>query len=103
MLNVVDNAIRYSPPDGAVRIALDRSADVYSIAVGDQGPGIAAEVQAHIFERFYRVDSARTRDGGAGLGLALARWIAQAHGGDISLATSSRLGSTFVITLPAET
>ena len=102
VLNVVDNAIRYSPPGGSVRVALDRSGDVYSISVSDQGPGIAAEVQAHIFERFYRVDTARTRDGGAGLGLALARWIAQAHGGDISLAASSRLGSTFVITLPAE-
>ena len=57
-------------------------------------------MQAKIFERFYRVDAARMHDGGAGLGLALARWIAQAHDGDIALAASSRLGSTFVITLP---
>ena len=98
--NVLDNAIRYSPEGGAVRVALDRSSDVYSISVTDQGPGIPVEAQARIFERFYRVDAARKRDGGAGLGLALARWIAHAHDGDIALATSSRLGSTFVITLP---
>ena len=104
IVNVLDNAVRYSPPDGAVRVALDRAGDDYAVSVSDQGPGIAVEVQPRIFERFYRVDAARTHggggDGGAGLGLALARWIAQAHGGDIVLATSSRLGSTFVITLP---
>jgi two-component system OmpR family sensor kinase len=100
IINVLDNAIRYSPPGAAVRIALDRSGDVYAISVSDQGPGIPAEAQGRIFERFYRVDAARKRDGGAGLGLALARWIAHAHHGDIALAASSRVGSTFVITLP---
>jgi signal transduction histidine kinase len=99
--NVLDNAIRYSPPGAAVRIALDRSGNGYAISVSDQGPGIPAEAQGRIFERFYRVDAARKRDGGAGLGLALARWIAHAHHGEIVLATSSRLGSTFVITLPS--
>jgi heavy metal sensor kinase len=103
--NVLDNAIRYSPGGGTVAVALDRADDVYAVSVSDQGPGIAPEAQSRIFERFYRVDAARThdgvRDGGAGLGLALARWIAQTHGGDIRLATSSRLGSTFVITLPS--
>jgi heavy metal sensor kinase len=103
ILNVLDNAVRYSPPGGSVRVALDRAAGSYSVSVADQGPGIAPEVQARIFERFYRVDAARTRDGGAGLGLALARWIAQAHDGGIVLAASSRLGSTFVITLPDPT
>ena len=100
ILNVVDNAIRYSPPGGSVRVALDRAGETYAVSVSDQGTGIAPEVQSKIFERFYRVDAARMHDGGAGLGLALARWIAQAHDGDIALATSSRLGSTFVITLP---
>ena len=104
MINVIDNAVRFSPAGGAVRVALDRAGGDYAISVTDQGPGITADVQSRIFERFYRVDKARSRDGvsdgGAGLGLALARWIAQAHGGDIRLATSSRLGSTFVITLP---
>ncbi len=103
IINVLDNAIRYSPSGGTVRVALDRD-DVYALSVNDQGPGIAPEAQSKIFERFYRVDTARTHDGvsdgGAGLGLALARWIAHVHGGDIRLATTSRLGSTFVITLP---
>jgi heavy metal sensor kinase len=105
IINVLDNAVRYSPAGGTVAVALDRAGGVYAISVTDQGPGIAAEVRSRIFERFYRVDAARTHDGvsdgGAGLGLALARWIAHAHGGDIRLATSSRLGSTFVITLPS--
>ena len=105
LINVLDNAIRYSPTGGAVRVALDRSASSYAVSISDQGPGIADEVQPRIFERFYRVDAARTHDGisdgGAGLGLALARWIAREHGGDVTLAASSRLGSTFVITLPA--
>ena len=103
--NVLDNAIRYTPSGGAVRVALDRDGDRYALSIADQGPGIPADVQTRIFERFYRVDAARThegvRDGGAGLGLALARWIAEVHGGDIRLAASSRLGSTFVISLPA--
>ena len=104
IINVLDNAIRYSPAKGTVRVALDRAGDVYAVSISDQGPGIAAEAQSRIFERFYRVDSARTHDGasdgGAGLGLALARWIANVHGGDIRLVASSRLGSTFVATLP---
>ena len=104
IINVLDNAIRYSPANGTVRVALDRAGEMYAVSVSDQGPGIAAEAQSKIFERFYRVDTARTHggvsDGGAGLGLALARWIAHVHGGDVRLAASSRLGSTFVITLP---
>lgn len=104
LINIIDNAVRHSPEGGVVRVALDRGAGRYAIAVVDQGPGIAEDVQPRIFERFYRVDAARTRggggDGGAGLGLALARWIARAHGGDVTLAASSRMGSTFVVHLP---
>ena len=103
ILNIADNAVRYAPSGSVVRVALDRAGADYAISVSDDGPGIPAEIQPRIFERFYRVDEARThgRDGGAGLGLALARWIARAHGGDVTLAASSRAGSTFVITLPA--
>jgi signal transduction histidine kinase len=102
IVNIVDNAVRHAPSNGVVRVALDRAGDGYAISVSDDGPGIPAEVQPRIFERFYRVDSARSHaDGGAGLGLALARWIARVHGGDVTLASSSSLGSTFVITLPS--
>ena len=100
ILNVVDNAIRYAPSGGSVRVALDRAGEHYAISVADDGPGIPVDIQSRIFERFYRADSARTR-GGAGLGLSLARWIARTHGGDVALAASSRMGSTFVITRPA--
>ena len=104
LINVLDNAVRFSHTGGSVRVALDRSGGEYAVSVSDEGPGIAPEVQSRIFERFYRVDAARTRegvsDGGAGLGLALARWIANVHGGEIRLAASSRVGSTFVIALP---
>ena len=104
ILNILDNAVRYAPSNSVVRVALDRSGAHYAISVSDDGPGIAPEIQPRIFERFYRVDPARGHgaDGGAGLGLALARWIARAHGGDVTLATSSSVGSTFVITLPAQ-
>jgi two-component system OmpR family sensor kinase len=103
IVNILDNAVRYAPSGSEVRVALDLAGGSYAIAVSDNGPGIPADIQPRIFERFYRVDAARTRgqDGGAGLGLALARWIAQVHGGDVALAASSRLGSTFIITLPA--
>ena len=103
ILNIVDNAVRYAPSGSVVRVGLDRAGETYAISVSDDGPGIPADIQPRIFERFYRVDAARThgKDGGAGLGLALARWIARVHGGDVALAASSRAGSTFVITLPA--
>ncbi len=103
IVNLVDNAVRYAPSGTAVRVALDRAGDRYVLSVADDGPGIPEEIQPRIFERFYRVDAARThgRDGGAGLGLALAKWIATVHGGDVTLAASSRLGSTFVVSLPA--
>jgi signal transduction histidine kinase len=96
--NLVDNAVRYAPRGGTVRIELTLTADKYEIAVTDDGPGIPAEIQPRLFERFYRGDAARGRpeaDGGAGLGLALARWIANVHGGDVELVRSSAAGTTF--------
>ena len=102
IVNIVDNAVRYAPSNTAVRVALDKTAEKYCVSVADEGPGIPEEIRPRIFERFYRVDPARgrERDGGAGLGLALAKWIASVHGGDVTLKASSRLGSTFVIELP---
>ena len=101
--NLIDNAIRYAPPQSVVRAELSRAGDRFFIAVTDRGPGIPAAAQPHIFERFYRGDTSRqrSRSDGAGLGLALARWIARVHGGDIRLTNSSAAGSTFTVELPA--
>jgi heavy metal sensor kinase len=104
MVNLLDNAIRYTPPGGNVRVDLGRAPGGYTLSISDCGPGIPADVQPHIFERFYRADTSRTRrgeaNGGAGLGLALARWIAEAHGGRLTLARSSEAGTTFTTFLP---
>jgi two-component system OmpR family sensor kinase len=97
--NLLDNAIRYAPAGSVVRAELTRTPNTYSISISDQGPGIPTEIQPHIFERFYRGDSARRRSqtDGAGLGLALARWIARVHGGDVRLSRSSPQGTTFTV------
>lgn len=102
--NLLDNAVRHAPEASRVRVVLGATAGGYAIAVGDSGPGIPPEIRPHIFERFYRGDAGRARtvraDGGAGLGLALARWVARTHGGDVRLADSSDSGTTFVAELP---
>ena len=105
VMNLLDNAIKHSPPGSAVDVRLTRDAGSYRIAVTDDGPGIPEEARAQVFERFFRVDRARAREaasesGGAGLGLAIGRWVAEAHGGTLTLAASSERGSTFEITLP---
>jgi two-component system OmpR family sensor kinase len=105
MVNLLDNAIRHTSPRSTVRIELTPVAGGYALSVSDHGPGIPAEAQPHVFERFYRADTARTSrgaDGGAGLGLALARWIAEVHGGHLTLAQSSAAGTTFTAFLPAQ-
>jgi len=101
--NLVDNAVRHTPDGSTVRVELDETQSGYAIAVKDHGPGIPADIREHIFERFFRADASRRRGAadGAGLGLALARWIARAHAGDVVLARSSQSGSTFVISLPS--
>ena len=104
IVNLLDNAIRHAPRGSTVRAELEQATDGYAISISDEGPGIPADIQPHIFERFYRGDAARARgqsDGGAGLGLALARWIANVHGGNVTLARSSHAGTTFTVSLPA--
>ena len=107
-LNLLDNAVKYNDPGGRVEIAAENSGnEFYLIAVSDTGRGISAENQARVFERFFRADNARSRSetvggSGAGLGLAIARWIADAHGGTLRLQNSSSQGTSFVISLPIE-
>jgi signal transduction histidine kinase len=98
--NLVDNAIRHTPPHGGVRLALETSGAACTLSVADTGPGIPAAQRATLFDRFTRGDSARGRQtGGAGLGLALCRVIAQLHGGTIALDDSSP-GAVFRVHLP---
>lgn len=100
--NLLDNAVRHTRPGSVVRVSLDHESERYVLSVTDAGGGIAPEIQPHIFDRFFRRDVARTSsDGGAGLGLALARWIARSHRGDVTLVRSSHEGTTFQATLPS--
>lgn len=97
LLILLDNAIKYTHHGGNVTIVMNPSA----IEITDSGIGIAAADLPHIFERFYRADKARSRDsGGAGLGLSLAKWIAEAHGASITVQSRPGEGSTFVLHLP---
>ncbi len=100
--NLLDNAIRASPPGRTVRLTLTRDDTHAQLAISDDGPGIPAEHRERIFERFARVDTSRGRDGGAGLGLAISREIMQAHGGTLTLTAGDVAGSTFTMALPAE-
>lgn len=102
--NLMDNAVKHAPAGSTVRVELVRRADAYLISVTDSGPGVPEEAQPLIFERFYRGDAARGRTeaepGGAGLGLAIARWIARQHGGDATLTQSTGHATTFQVELP---
>jgi signal transduction histidine kinase len=100
--NLLDNAVRHSPPDGRVWLVGYNGGPSTTIAVCDEGPGIPPEEAQRVFERFYRSDAARsTRDGGAGLGLAIARWIVDAHGGSIRAEQRDPHGCRMVLELPA--
>jgi len=102
VVNLVDNAVKYSEPGGHVRISVRRSNDELVLAVEDDGCGIDKKHLSRIFERFYVVDKGRSRKlGGTGLGLAIVKHIAQVHGGSVSVESSPRKGSTFTIRLPA--
>ncbi len=103
LINLIDNAIKYSPPGSVIRIDVLRDESGAAVmAVSDQGPGIPEADRARVFERFYRIDEARSREGGgAGLGLSIALWAVQAHGGRIDVQSHEGAGSTFRIVLPA--
>ncbi len=101
LLNLVSNGLKYTPAGGSVTISMTRDDCTVEIAVSDTGVGIPEEDLPHIFDRFYRVDKARSRaQGGTGLGLSIAKWIADAHGGSLSVTSRVGQGSTFTISLP---
>jgi two-component system, OmpR family, sensor kinase len=105
IMNLLDNAIKYTPASGRVTITCRRAGEEYALSIADTGSGIPADLQPRIFERFFRADKARSRaendGGGAGLGLSISRWIADAHHGRLELTRSDANGSTFTAYLPA--
>ena len=99
--NLISNALHYTPERGSVTVMLSQTDRLATIEVVDTGIGISAEHQSRIFERFYRVDKARSRDmGGTGLGLAIVKHLAQAFEGNVELSSSEGEGSTFSIHFP---
>jgi heavy metal sensor kinase len=103
ILNLLDNAIKYTTEGGRVDISCRASTEQVEMHVTDTGPGIPAELHSRIFERFFRADPARSRsgrEGGAGLGLSIALWIAEAHNGRLELLRSDATGSHFAVCLP---
>lgn len=101
IMNLLDNAIKYTPAGGSVSVRLISEPESVKFIVSDTGIGIPAEAAPYIFERFYRADKARSRaDGGSGLGLAIAKWVAEAHNGSIDLISNPDHGSKFIVLLP---
>jgi heavy metal sensor kinase len=99
--NLLENATHHTPPGTHIAICLRRSARVAQIVVTDTGPGIPAEHLPYIWDRFYRVDKARSRaSGGTGLGLAIVKYVAEAHGGRVSVVSEGGKGATFTVILP---
>jgi two-component system sensor histidine kinase SenX3 len=99
--NLIDNAVRYSPESTQVGIGLSVADGVVSVSVSDQGDGMSPEDQDRVFERFYRVDAARSRHtGGTGLGLSIVKHIVGNHGGEVTLWSAPKTGSTFTVRLP---
>ncbi|HKH82968.1 MAG TPA: HAMP domain-containing sensor histidine kinase, partial [Gemmatimonadales bacterium] len=103
LLNMVTNAIKYTPRGGTISLVLEEDTEAVTFSVRDTGIGIAPGDLPHIFERFWRADPARSRTGdrpGVGLGLAITKWIAEAHGGSITVQSRPGRGSVFIVRLP---
>ncbi len=99
---LLDNAIKFTPEGGVIRLRCEHADGTGRVSVEDTGPGISDEALAHVFERFYRADPARGRVAGAGLGLPIARWIAESHGGTVELRREPAGGTVATFTLPLE-
>lgn len=110
LVNLLDNAVKYSPAGSSIRVSLHTiesdtgPPEFVELAIQDEGPGIPEAARQRVFDRFYRLDEARTRDsGGFGLGLPIAKWAVEAHGGNISVKTAPPAGAIFCIKLPIVT
>ena len=105
ILNLASNAIQYTPQGGDVYLSLAKIGEQARIIIRDTGPGIPAEDLPHIFDRFYRAEKSRTRSNtsGFGLGLSIAHWIVEHHGGQIKVESKEGKGTTFVIWLKIHT
>jgi signal transduction histidine kinase len=105
LLNLVENALKFTPPDGWVELRANENQGWVMLEIQDTGAGIPSEALPHVFERFYRADSSRTRQswqmGGSGLGLSLARELVEAHGGTIAISSSVGQGTTVTLRLSA--
>jgi len=102
LLNLVTNAVKYTPAGGEISLGLETQPDAVVLTVADTGIGIAAGDLPHIFDRFWRADPARSRVGespGTGLGLAITKWVAEAHGGTITVQSRPGRGTLFTVTL----
>jgi len=101
VMNLLDNAIRHTPPGGKIAATLETAPSEVRIGISDNGTGISPEAAPHVFERFYRADEARSRqDGGFGLGLSIVKWVAEAHHGAVALSSHPGAGASFTVTLP---
>jgi signal transduction histidine kinase len=101
VVNVLHNAVKYTPAGGSISARVYREASWAVLAIGDSGPGIQPQHAGRVFERFYRVDEARSGEKAAGLGLSIAQWVVRANKGEIGLVSPPGGGCTFWIRLPA--
>ena len=109
MMNLVDNAIKYSYDDGTIEVVMRAEPTAITLTVANGGPGIPEAARSHVFDRFYRADEARAHTAlshgggtGSGLGLSIARWIAEVHGGALDLTTASATTTVFTLRLPLQ-
>jgi heavy metal sensor kinase len=103
LTNLIDNAVKYTPEGGSINVTVKRNGHAALVVVQNSGPPIAEDDRSRLFERFYRIDKARSRSkGGAGLGLSISKWIADAHGGGINVDSDQATGTTFIVSLPLD-